>query len=182
MFKSIVLYNKNMHDRAPRRDETLAVLTKPCKQVYRVYKTLCTQGIIRFYRAFQQKVIPIINENTRNLIGDKIWGKWILSPSHRDSHAELCITSINDTQVNDLIIDRTFIDPSTDTRWIIDYKTSRMRSGEDLDEFVRRESIDHRAQMEFYREAMKKRGARSIKCGLYFTSIGHFEHIPELDL
>ena len=91
-------------------------------------------------------------------------GKWILS-NHEQSHSEMAITAVIQGHVRNLVIDRTFVDQ--DTRWIIDFKTSR-HAGGDLDGFLQQESERYGEQMRAYRQAMTGMNDLPIKTALYY--------------
>ena len=54
-------------------------------------------------------------------------GRWILG-AHRDAACELELSALIDNSVVRVKLDRTFIDEQG-TRWIVDYKTSEIGSG-----------------------------------------------------
>jgi ATP-dependent exoDNAse (exonuclease V) beta subunit len=124
------------------------------------------------------KALTLVESNITNLLNDTQWGEWILGDAHQDSHAELSLTYMDSqSRIQDLVIDRTFIEKETGVRWIIDYKTTQKRETETLKNFVVRESRKYSQQLKSYRNAMTGSEKRTINCGLYFTSIGHFEHL-----
>lgn len=92
-------------------------------------------------------------------------GRWILGPQ-QDSHNELCITTVIDTEYVNLIIDRTFF--STDGfRWIIDYKTSS-HEGPDIEKFLDHEQGRYRDQLDRYAKVMRTIYDQPVRLGLYF--------------
>ena len=78
-----------------------------------------------------------IERDLNNLLADER-GRWLISSEHHDASSELSLWH-RETQ-RELIIDRTFIDSTSGTRWVIDYKSSQPIEGEALDQFVLRES------------------------------------------
>jgi ATP-dependent helicase/nuclease subunit A len=92
-------------------------------------------------------------------------GLWILD-AHTDAKTEAQLTAVLNGEVNQLVIDRTFID-GEGVRWIIDYKTS-FYDGTDLEKFLAAEHADYAEKMHWYHHAMREMGERSIKLGLYF--------------
>ncbi len=122
--------------------------------------------------------LALVESNIINLLNDTKWGNWILDNDHLDSQAELSLTSVDSqSRIKDLVIDRTFIEKKTGERWIIDYKTTQKLETETLKSFVTRESRKYTQQLTSYRNAFSDSEKRTINCGLYFTSVGHFEHI-----
>jgi len=100
-----------------------------------------------------------------NMIHDER-GQWILSKEHNEQHNEYSISGIINNKLINAILDRTFID-ETETRWIIDYKTSR-HEGSNLDVFLDQEQERYQEQLEMYAALMKGLGEDNIRLGLYF--------------
>ncbi len=84
-------------------------------------------------------------------------GQWILSP-HAEAKNEFAISAIIEGKVENLIIDRTFVDNGI--RWIIDYKTTTFLSEE-----------KYREKMQQYYQAMQLMDNRPIRMGLYFPAL-----------
>ena len=125
-----------------------------------------------------EKALSLVESNIINLLNDNRWGNWMLDNRHLDSHAELSLTYVDSQErIQDLVIDRTFIEKETGIRWIIDYKTTRKKETETLMDFIARESRRYSQQLKNYRDAIADSEKRPTSCGLYFTSIGHFEHV-----
>ncbi|TAK78789.1 MAG: hypothetical protein EPO11_00900 [Gammaproteobacteria bacterium] len=84
-------------------------------------------------------------------------GAWILSP-HAEAACEFAISAVIEGKVENLVIDRTFIDDGI--RWIIDYKTTTFLSEEKYLE-----------KMQQYYRAMQLMDDRPIRLGLYFPAL-----------
>lgn len=91
--------------------------------------------------------------------------RWILAP-HKDAHSEFQLTAILEGQLQQLIIDRTFIDENN-VRWIIDYKTATCPPAE-ISAFLLKQQQKHQLQMMNYLQAMQQIEQRPIRLGLYF--------------
>jgi ATP-dependent exoDNAse (exonuclease V) beta subunit len=64
-----------------------------------------------------------------------------------------------------IAIDRLFIED--DVLWIIDFKTAELLADESLDQFIRRQQLQHTKQLLFYQEALSNIYNNTIKCALY---------------
>ncbi len=123
----------------------------------------------------------VVDSVAQSLKTDHI-GRWVLSPRHADAHSEWALTTVNAHGViNDIVIDRSFIDSETGQRWVIDYKNSRPAHGESLDDFVLRESTNYMDQLRRYCDAVRQLGQEPLRCALFFTALGHLHRVPELD-
>lgn len=98
-------------------------------------------------------------------------GRWILSPSHQAAESERALTAVLNGKPQYLIIDRSFIDPATKIRWIIDYKTTHYTGNKPTD-FLNTQIQRHKPQLETYAHAYSldpQQSARQTIClGLYF--------------
>src|SRR5262249_19902234 len=90
-------------------------------------------------------------------------GRWILL-RRNESDSELSISGISRGEVNDIVIDPTFVD-SDGTRWIIDYKTSTHQGGK-LTEFLESEKERYRPQLERYARLMSQDDSRPFRLAL----------------
>jgi ATP-dependent exoDNAse (exonuclease V) beta subunit len=110
-------------------------------------------------------------------------GRWLLNSGHGEAHSELPLSYVtNEGLVSDIVIDRTFVDRESGLRWVVDYKTSTPADGESPEDFALREGETYRTQLRAYRDALSLlHGAEPLRCALYFTSVGLFYHLPELD-
>jgi len=110
-------------------------------------------------------------------------GRWMLSNEHAEAHSEWALTTVDlDGRIQDIIIDRSFIDRVTGARWVIDYKNSRPTPGELPDDFFVRECASYQAQLRCYRDVLRHRCSEPLRCALFFTRLGHLHTLPELDL
>jgi ATP-dependent helicase/nuclease subunit A len=121
-------------------------------------------------KVLQQTLLGI-----RNTLKDPK-GQWILS-NHEEGRAEYPLTQFSENRFYRKIIDRTFIE--NDTRWIIDYKTSRHEGkGMDLKEFLNNEVIRYKPQLDSYATLLKEYGeTRPIKKALYFPMLKAWREI-----
>lgn len=110
-------------------------------------------------------------------------GRWILAGDHPHWRSEWALTRLDSTgRIQDLVVDRCFVDGESGIRWIVDYKTSQPDQGEPVEDFFARESAVYREQLQRYREAVSELCGEPIACALYFTVLGHLHHLGELDL
>lgn len=110
-------------------------------------------------------------------------GRWVLSTQNIQARSEWPLTTTNDAgQCEDIVIDRSFIDPDTNTRWVIDYKNSQPQEGQSLDAFFASETKSYRGQLAKYCEAVRCLGDQPVRCALFFTGLGKLHQVGELDL
>jgi ATP-dependent helicase/nuclease subunit A len=111
-------------------------------------------------------------------------GRWVLSQRHLQPRSEWALSWLNpDTgRSEDLVIDRTFIDPEDGVRWLIDYKNSEPEAEEALEDFLQRQELDYRQQLLRYRSALRALSDEPICCALFFTALGRLHHVKSLDL
>lgn len=101
-------------------------------------------------------------------------GKWILHPHHQ-ARSEFAISAIVEGKIENLIIDRTFIDEEG-IRWIIDYKTAGF-SHENSDDFLEKEQQKYIKKMQLYRQAMQLMDDKPIRLGLYFPVLSAWREL-----
>jgi ATP-dependent exoDNAse (exonuclease V) beta subunit len=110
-------------------------------------------------------------------------GRWLLGSGHRQARSEWALTSVDpEGAIQELVIDRTFIDTDTGLRWLIDYKNSRPAPQQSLEDFLAGQGAVYRDQLLRYRRALRELGPEPLRCALYFTALGHLHHLPDLDL
>ncbi len=108
-------------------------------------------------------------------------GRWLVSSEHYDAKSELSLWH-RETQ-RELIIDRTFIESNSRTRWVIDYKSSQPTEDEPLDQFIGRESQKYKEQLQTYCSLIKtydeQNGLKVVatKAALYFPAIAVFVEV-----
>ena len=124
----------------------------------------------------------VIMAATRMLRGDGS-GRWVLSNEHAEPHSEWALTTVDwRGRIQDIMIDRSFIDRATGVRWVIDYKNSLPSEGESQDMFVAREKENYLEQLRRYRDALGGRFKEPLRCALFFTALGYLHAVEELDL
>ncbi len=94
-------------------------------------------------------------------------GRWILSQQHQASQSEYAITALLNGKLQNCVIDRTFIDPNTDIRWVVDYKTTNYQ-GTKPEEFLNEAMQQHQQQLNTYAQALLLDKQQFLRCGLYF--------------
>ena len=97
---------------------------------------------------------------------------WIFSAAHREIKAEWALSARLDGRVENVVIDRSFID-SDGSHWIIDFKSGRHEGG-GVEEFLDREQERHAPQLTRYAQVLRQlRGEpeNAIKLGLYFPAL-----------
>ena len=123
-----------------------------------------------------QRLVTDINR----VLADKI-GRWVLSANHRDAHSELALYIPREDR--EVIIDRTFIESETQTRWIIDYKTSHPEDGIEMARFLEEETTKYQRQLQDYRSVLVEYdlsvnlGVKCCKTALYFPALGAFHEV-----
>lgn len=136
----------------------------PHDQQYHVKQQLSHLGVLSAdLKAAAKLTLQII---TQTLSDDR--GRWILK-QHTEARSEFALTALLDGNIENLVIDRTFIDENQ-IRWIIDYKTTTF-SHHDLNHFLAHEQEKYLEKMRKYAEAMKLIDPRPIRLGLYFPAI-----------
>jgi ATP-dependent exoDNAse (exonuclease V) beta subunit len=92
-------------------------------------------------------------------------GRWILQ-EHPEAQNEFTLTGSAGGQLNNFVIDRTFVVDGT--RWIIDYKTGS-REGGDANAFLDNEKTRYKEKMDRYAEIFRAFDPTlPVKLGLYF--------------
>ncbi len=97
---------------------------------------------------------------------DDARGRWLLGPQG-DARSEYRLSSVVDGERRHLVIDRMFAD-AQGRRWIVDYKAGS-HEGAEVDAFLDRERLRHRAQLERYARALGE--GKTASLGLYFPAV-----------
>ena len=100
-------------------------------------------------------------------------GRWILSTAS-EAVSEMEITKVVGSEVQRYIIDRTFYDEASNSRWIVDYKTAMPEEGESIEAFEDREWARYGAQLDKYAELISELSWEKevpIKKALYYPGI-----------
>ena len=130
-----------------------------------------TYGLLKQGLGVEEKVLAQAVEHVVTALINTVTdprGRWILS-KQRCAQNEFRLTgSVND-DIIEYVVDRTFCDDSN-TRWIIDYKTS-MHDGPGVHEFLDRELERYRSQLNNYAAFFRTFEKKSIHLGLYFPML-----------
>ena len=97
-------------------------------------------------------------------------GRWVLTP-RPDARSELALTGVLEGSIQNLVIDRTFTDPDTGERWIVDFKTAIPHPGISEDAFLSIEIGRYRPQLTRYGEVATALFGQPIRLALYFTAL-----------
>lgn len=104
-------------------------------------------------------------------------GQWLLA-AHQDAASEQALMVSNGTQLERVVIDRTFI-ADDGVRWVIDYKTSSHEGG-NLEGFLQNELVRYREQLERYRAALQAlEPEREVRVALYFPLLAEFRELRD---
>jgi ATP-dependent helicase/nuclease subunit A len=129
------------------------------------------QGLLDTDNTLLQK----INETISLCLNDKR-GKWILS-KHDQDFFEYPITTSFNNETKRLIIDRLFIEDNT--LWIIDYKTSHMKT-DNTQSFFNDQFTLHKNQLSSYVHALKPLFPIRTRIALYYPLIQEWFECTEL--
>ena len=98
-------------------------------------------------------------------------GRWLLDAARREAESEAPYTACLDGEVRNVIIDRTFVD-DTGCRWIVDYKTSTPREGQELSEFTQLQLDRYAGQLALYARVLSQLDDQGpIRTALYLTAL-----------
>ncbi len=92
--------------------------------------------------------------------------KWLFSEAHTDIEAEWPLTAKIGSEIESIVIDRSFKD-GDGRRWIIDFKSSR-HDDQDIEHFLNEEKNRYSIQMAKYANVVSLLGPEPIYLGLYF--------------
>ena len=123
-----------------------------------------------------EQVVEITAQQIASVLEDQV-GRRLLSPGP-DAHSELALTAVVDGSVQNLIIDRTYLDSATGDRWVVDFKTAIPREGVPQATFIAAELNRYRPQLERYGAAAAALFGQPIRLAIYFTAL---PRLVELD-
>jgi ATP-dependent helicase/nuclease subunit A len=128
-------------------------------------------------RDLERAATRVVEALTRTCLDER--GRWILSTTHRDAASELALTGIAGGRLQNVIIDRSFID-ADGIRWVIDFKTSS-HAGGDTEAFLASELARYRAQLLTHAELARALGPEPVRAALYLPLLGAFREVPRLE-
>jgi len=121
-----------------------------------------------------EKAVQQVARALRTMCVEDETGRWILSNRHQEARCEWALsvpTAIAaGHSISVSIIDRTFVD-AAGVRWIIDYKTGS-HTGGSLEEFLDREQLRYRPQLDRYAQVLQRMEDRPMHLALYFPLLG----------
>lgn len=101
---------------------------------------------------------------------------WLFD-DYPEAAVEWPLAGVIDEQLVQAVIDRTFVD-AQQVRWVIDYKTSEPRGGQDQEEFLIQEAQRYRPQLELYAQLLTRlEPDRQVRGGLYFPLLDVFQEL-----
>jgi ATP-dependent exoDNAse (exonuclease V) beta subunit len=128
-------------------------------------------------RDLERAAARVVEALTRSCLDER--GRWILSKTHRQAASELALTGLAGGRLQNVIIDRSFID-ADGIRWVIDFKTSS-HAGGDTEAFLASELARYRAQLLTHAELARALGPEPVRAALYLPLLGAFRELPRLE-
>jgi ATP-dependent exoDNAse (exonuclease V) beta subunit len=115
---------------------------------------------------------------TNTLEGER--GRWILH-AHHLARCEYELSGVVDGELVHAIVDRTFVENGT--RWIIDYKTAKLKKEQSKPAFYAQQLERYRSQLQSYQYLLQRLDPQHVcRCALYFPAFdGWCELADELD-
>lgn len=130
-------------------------------------------GSPELIKPLTEKIVVAVS----NMLNSNI-GCWLLDHQHPKSACELSLWTGKQHELQEWIIDRTFIDKQTHERWIIDYKSSEPVSGESVNDFVAGEVKKYHKQLVCYQQLFGDE--KNIHLALYFPLVNHFHEFDDI--
>ena len=116
------------------------------------------------------EVLAEIRRQVAGVLDDED-GRWLLDAARRDAESEAPYTARIDGDIRNVVLDRTFVD-DTGCRWIVDYKTSVPREGQDLAEFTRMQVDRYAGQLALYARVLSQLDdSCPTRTALYLTAV-----------
>ncbi|MEE4278562.1 MAG: UvrD-helicase domain-containing protein [Halieaceae bacterium] len=104
------------------------------------------------------------------------WLRRALDPQRPLRRAEFALARSTEEASESLVVDYLFDDEVSGERWVVDYKTSRPREDETLEQFLATQAEQYQSQLRAYSEALEALDGRPPRCALYFTALArHLE-------
>lgn len=121
------------------------------------------------------KSLEVIKEQISACLSDEHFN-WLINSAHQEAASELEMSDYRSSQRHASVIDRTFIDESG-TRWIIDYKSSRLPQNSSLEDFLHQQEAKYANQLTRYASLFQTMGESEIRTALYFTALARFHEV-----
>lgn len=106
-------------------------------------------------------------------------GRWLLKP-RADADSELAVSGVIEGSVQNFVIDRTFVDPESGQRWVVDFKTAIPHDGADEGAFIRAEVARYRPQLERYGTLAAAMFDEPVRLAIYFTALPRLEELTRV--
>lgn len=117
--------------------------------------------------------IPRMLERTarqlENVLADEK-GRYILDRDHGDAQSEVSYTGYFDGKIQNVVVDRTFIDEQG-IRWIVDYKTTAFSPTKKPEDIVKHSRQNYQTQLSGYARILQAIEDRPVKCVVYYTDV-----------
>ncbi len=115
-------------------------------------------------------------------LGDP-WLRWALDPTRQDRKAEYPLALVQNDAPRSLVIDYCFLDEARDEYWVVDYKSAQVdlkdhsESDFDKESFIAEQLAQYAPQLNAYRDALTQLRGKTVRCALYFTSLGEHREL-----
>lgn len=116
-----------------------------------------------------KKAVGFVKQSILQCLEDED-SRWIFDRDLEDSQCEFKLSYCGDNFHSHYVVDRSFID-TQGTRWIIDYKSSKLKSTGSESEFIAEQIDRYQGQLHRYRDLFQQMESRPIKIALYLSSI-----------
>lgn len=117
--------------------------------------------------------IPRMLERTarqlENVLADEN-GRYILDRAHLEAQSEVSYTGFFNGEIQNVIIDRTFVDEQG-IRWIVDYKTTAFSPIKTSEDIVKHSRQNYQTQLSMYARILQAIEERPVKCFVYYTDV-----------
>ncbi len=122
--------------------------------------------------------LEVIKEQMSACLSDEHFN-WLINPTHQEAASELEISDYRSSQRHASVIDRTS-STNPHTRWIIDYKSSRLPEDSSLEDFLHQQEEKYANQLTRYASLFQAMGESEIRTALYFTALARFHEVKLL--